>query len=146
MFIQFSQGEVAEESVIRISQYPTLIADETRLGAQMLKNELERSRHRINVVASTTLQSEIFRSLDAYPVDIALINENLEEGSYLGSRFCRSCENATGGHALSYCLNRPPVISSSMRSGEESRVFSVARIRRKRSASAFVSCTTGRYG
>jgi DNA-binding NarL/FixJ family response regulator len=61
-----------------------LIADETRMGAQLLKNELERSRHRINVVTSTTSQSEIFRSLDSDPVDIALINENLEEGSYMG--------------------------------------------------------------
>ena len=61
-----------------------LIADETRMGAQLLKNELARPRHRINVVASITSQSEIFRSLDADPVDIALINENLEEGSYRG--------------------------------------------------------------
>src|ERR1700730_8466007 len=61
-----------------------LIADETRMGAQLLKNELVRSRYRINVVGSTTSQSEIFRSLDAGPVDIALINENLEEGSYRG--------------------------------------------------------------
>ena len=61
-----------------------LIADETRMGAQLLKNELARPRHRINVVASITSQSEIFRSLDADPVDIALINENLEECCYLG--------------------------------------------------------------
>jgi DNA-binding NarL/FixJ family response regulator len=61
-----------------------LIADETRMGAQLLKNELARSRYRINVVASTTSQSEIFRFLDAHPIDIALINENLEEGSYMG--------------------------------------------------------------
>ena len=61
-----------------------LIADETRMGAQLLKNELARSRHRINVVASATSQSEIFTSLDACPVDIALINEDLEEGSYMG--------------------------------------------------------------
>ena len=61
-----------------------LIADETRMGAQLLKNELARSRHRIDVVGFTTSQSEIFRTLDANAVDIALINENLEEGSYLG--------------------------------------------------------------
>jgi DNA-binding NarL/FixJ family response regulator len=61
-----------------------LVADETRPGARLLKNQLARSRYRINVVASTTSQSEILRFLDAYPVDIALINENLEEGSYTG--------------------------------------------------------------
>src|SRR3984893_13515625 len=61
-----------------------LIADETRIGAQLLKNELARSRYRINVVASATSQSEIFTSLDEDPVDVALINENLEEGSYGG--------------------------------------------------------------
>src|SRR3984893_6509676 len=61
-----------------------LIADETRMGAQLLKNELARPRYRIIVVASATSQSEIFRFLDADPVDIALINENLEEGSYRG--------------------------------------------------------------
>ena len=80
-------GLVAEPSPIPDSASITaLIADETRMGAQLLKNELERSRYRINVVASATSQSEIFRSLDAYPVDIALINENLEEGSYMGFR------------------------------------------------------------
>jgi DNA-binding NarL/FixJ family response regulator len=61
-----------------------LIADETRIGAQLLKNELARSRYRINVVGSTTSQSEIFKCLDADLVDVALINENLEEGSYVG--------------------------------------------------------------
>src|SRR6202047_2956527 len=68
----------------RSASITALIADETRMGAQLLKNELERSRYRINVVASTTSQSELFRSLDTDPVDIALINENLEEGSYIG--------------------------------------------------------------
>src|SRR6202047_1088852 len=78
-------GIVAETSPIPDSASITaLIADETRMGAQLLKNELARPRHRINVVASITSQSEIFRSLDADPVDIALINENLEEGSYMG--------------------------------------------------------------
>jgi DNA-binding NarL/FixJ family response regulator len=78
-------GIVAETSPIPDSASITaLIADETRMGAQLLKNELERSRYRINVVASATSQLEIFRSLDADTVDIALINENLEEGSYMG--------------------------------------------------------------
>jgi DNA-binding NarL/FixJ family response regulator len=71
----------------RLNRFPSitaLIADETRMGGELLKNELARSRHHINVVASITSQSEIFRSLDAHSVDIALINENLEEGSSMG--------------------------------------------------------------
>jgi two-component system nitrate/nitrite response regulator NarL len=56
------------------------------MNAHLLKNELTRSRFRFNVVASVTSQSEVFRSLDTHAVDIALINEDLEEGSYGGFR------------------------------------------------------------
>jgi DNA-binding NarL/FixJ family response regulator len=78
-------GVVPETTPIPDSASITaLIADETRMGAQLLKNELARSRHRINVVAAITSQTDIFRLLNADPADIALINENPEEGSYMG--------------------------------------------------------------
>jgi DNA-binding NarL/FixJ family response regulator len=56
------------------------------MNAQLLKNELTRSRFHFNVVASVTSQSELFESLDTHAVDVALINEDLEEGSHVGFR------------------------------------------------------------
>lgn len=69
-----------------IAAIGVLIADDRRMNAQLLKNELTRSRRRFNVVASITSQLELFRSLDTHAVDVALINEDLEEGSYAGFR------------------------------------------------------------
>jgi DNA-binding NarL/FixJ family response regulator len=61
-----------------------LIADETRMGCQLLKNAFERSRFRIDVVACATNRSEIARCLAAHSVDVAVISESLEDGPFLG--------------------------------------------------------------
>jgi DNA-binding NarL/FixJ family response regulator len=63
-----------------------VIADDRRMNAQLLKNELMRSRYRFAVVASVTSQAELFESLTKHSVDVALINEDLEEGPSAGFR------------------------------------------------------------
>lgn len=61
-----------------------LIADESRIGCQVLQNALSRSRHRFEVAACAVNRSEILVSLKAKPVDVALINENLQDGHFVG--------------------------------------------------------------
>ena len=63
-----------------------LIADETRMSAHLLKNELTRSRFRLSVVACATSETDIFRTLDSNEIDVALIGETLEGGSLSGFR------------------------------------------------------------
>jgi two-component system nitrate/nitrite response regulator NarL len=63
-----------------------LISDDTSLGCQLLRDVLIRSRYRFNVVACALTQLQIIESMNAHRVDVALINENLEEGPLVGFR------------------------------------------------------------
>jgi DNA-binding NarL/FixJ family response regulator len=61
-----------------------LIADETSMGCQLLKNVLTRSRFRVEVVACVTSCSEIRECMDAGLVDVAVISQNLRGGPFAG--------------------------------------------------------------
>ena len=61
-----------------------LLADETRMGCQLLKNELTRSSARFRVVECATSRAEIFDSLGSRDVDVALVSEDLGDGSLVG--------------------------------------------------------------
>ncbi len=66
-----------------------LIADDSRMGCQLLKNELERSRHRFEVVACSVNRAEIISALNQNGVDVALISENLQDGPFMGFEVLR---------------------------------------------------------
>lgn len=66
-----------------------LIADDSRMGCQLLKNELERSRHRFEVVACSVNRAEIISALSQNGVDVALISENLQDGPFMGFEVMR---------------------------------------------------------
>jgi DNA-binding NarL/FixJ family response regulator len=66
------------------SRIRVLIADETPLGCQLLKNALTRSRFRFEVVACATSRSEIVDCMGARPVDVALVSESLQGGPFAG--------------------------------------------------------------
>ncbi len=66
-----------------------LIADDSRMGCQLLKNELERSRHRFEVVACSVNRAEILSALGQNGVDVALISENLQDGPFMGFEVLR---------------------------------------------------------
>jgi DNA-binding NarL/FixJ family response regulator len=61
-----------------------LLADETRMGCQLLKNALTRSGARFRVVECATSREEIIRGLSSRDVDVALVSEDLGEGSLVG--------------------------------------------------------------
>jgi len=61
-----------------------LIADESRLNCQLLATVLSRSPFSFDVVASATDRKEIMRKMSALSVDVALVNESLNDGSFDG--------------------------------------------------------------
>jgi two-component system, NarL family, nitrate/nitrite response regulator NarL len=84
-------------SVILQEQPPTLrsqrisivLADETRMGCQLLKNALTRSSSRFRVVECAQNRSEIFSALGSRQVDVALVGEALEDGPVAGFQILR---------------------------------------------------------
>lgn len=89
-------GKVASEPALKVSvaapagkPIHVLIADDSRMGCQLLKNELERSHHRFEVIACSVNRAEIIDALGKDGVDIALISENLQDGPYMGFEVMR---------------------------------------------------------
>ena len=71
----------ANSSGIRV-----LLADETPMDCQLLKNVLTRSRFRFEVVACATSCLEIRECMSAGPVDVAVVSQNLRGGPLVGFR------------------------------------------------------------
>jgi DNA-binding NarL/FixJ family response regulator len=69
---------------LRSPKVRLLIADDSRMGCQVLENALSRSRYRFEVAACAVTRSEILWALKTKPVDVALINQNLQEGHLVG--------------------------------------------------------------
>jgi DNA-binding NarL/FixJ family response regulator len=61
-----------------------LIADETSMGCQLLKNALTRFRFKFDVVACATNCADIAERLSVAPVDVALVSETLHNGTFEG--------------------------------------------------------------
>lgn len=66
------------------SKVSILIADESRIGCQLLKNALSRSRFRFDVAACAVNRPEILACLKNRHIDVALVNQNLEDGQLVG--------------------------------------------------------------
>jgi len=73
--------EKKQNTIERIS---VLIADDSRMSCELLKNALKRSRHHFDVVACAVSRSEILQSLSSAVVDAIVINENLQDGPFTG--------------------------------------------------------------
>jgi DNA-binding NarL/FixJ family response regulator len=54
------------------------------MGCQLLENALTHSRFRIEVVACAISRSEIMRYMSADSIEVALVSEDLQEGSFVG--------------------------------------------------------------
>lgn len=74
-------GDVPETRGERVR---VLIADETPMSCQLLKNALTHSRFRFEVVACATSQSELLRFLNEQPVQVTLVNASLRDGPFSG--------------------------------------------------------------
>jgi Response regulator containing a CheY-like receiver domain and an HTH DNA-binding domain len=74
-------GAPPEPSASRIR---VLVADETAMGAQLLKNSLSHSRFRLEVVGYATTCSELLQKATEVQADVVLISETLGGGSLSG--------------------------------------------------------------
>jgi DNA-binding NarL/FixJ family response regulator len=74
-------AKLSSESTVKVK---VLIADESRIGCQVLEHALSRSRFRFEVTASVVNRSELLASLKTKQVDVALINQVLEDGPFSG--------------------------------------------------------------
>jgi two-component system nitrate/nitrite response regulator NarL len=75
-----------EPSKAHSQRVNVLIADETPMGCELLKNALTRSRFNFEVVACAISRSEIIRCMGAHTIEIALLSETLQEGPFVGFR------------------------------------------------------------
>ena len=66
-----------------------LIAEESPLACQLLKDSFKRSRSPFNVVHCVVSHHEIINSLKARPCDVALVSDNLADGVLTGFRALR---------------------------------------------------------
>lgn len=87
-------GKAASEQALRDAApadkpIGVLIADDSRMACQLLKNELERSRHRFEVLACSVNRVEVMNAVSQNRVDVALISENLQDGPYMGFEVLR---------------------------------------------------------
>ena len=69
---------------VRAQRIRVLIADETPLSCQLLKDALARSHSRFDIVACTCTRTESVRLLNAHHTDVALVSESLRDGSFEG--------------------------------------------------------------
>ena len=66
-----------------------LVADDTPMGCQLLKNALRRSRHAFDVVACAVTCADVLNSVNLRSIDVALIGEDLEDGRLMGFQVLR---------------------------------------------------------
>jgi len=77
-----------------------LVADETAMACQLLKNALERSRFRFVVVACAVNRSEIMQSMSKNPAEVVLVSESLQEGPYVGFQILSELRSSFPGTRL----------------------------------------------
>lgn len=70
-------GELVSQS--RESKVSILIADDSRIGCQLLESALSRSRFRFEVAACAVSRLEMLASLRTKRIDVALINQSLQD-------------------------------------------------------------------
>jgi len=68
----------------RPARISIVLADETRMGCQLLKNALTRSSSRFRVVECATNRAELTEALSSRDVDVAVVSEDLADGSSVG--------------------------------------------------------------
>jgi DNA-binding NarL/FixJ family response regulator len=74
----------AQLPAARAKHISILLADETQMGCQILRNALVRSNSQFKVVDCATNRGEILRALQAHPIEVAVVSESLQEGPHAG--------------------------------------------------------------
>ena len=72
-----------------------LVAEDSQMGCQLLKDTFNRSRTPIKVVDCATSQNALLRALKAHNCHVALIGENLSDGPLTGFQALRELRRAS---------------------------------------------------
>jgi len=114
-----SSGDPLEVS--RAHRVRVLIADETPLSCQLLKDALTRSRFRFEVVACATSRSELVRSLNEFPTDVTLVSATLQDGPFAGFQALKELHTAFPAVRIILLLTSAPreLVVDAFRAGAE---------------------------
>ena len=77
-----------------------LIADDSPLGCQLLKNAFKRSRRQFDVVASAVSSHEVMQHISRERLDVALINADLQDGPLSGLQALRQIHASASGMSV----------------------------------------------
>jgi DNA-binding NarL/FixJ family response regulator len=97
-----------QSSTVRSENISVLVADDTPMGCQLLKNAFARSRFRIDVVACAISRSEILRCMAAHSIDVAVVSESLEDGPCVGFQVLSELRTAFPGTRMIALLKSVP--------------------------------------
>lgn len=75
---------IEQPSASRSHRIRIVIADETHMSCQLLKDALARSRARFEVIACATTRPDFTRVLREHNADVAVVGESLGDGSFAG--------------------------------------------------------------
>src|SRR6516162_6899749 len=79
-----SSHERGDVSSTRTEAIRLLIAEDTRMACQLLKDALRRSRLGLGEIYCAVTMGDVTTLSDLHPVDVALISEDLEDGVHKG--------------------------------------------------------------
>ena len=77
-----------------------LIADDSPLGCQLLKNAFKRSRRQFDVVASAVSSHEVMQHISRERLDVALISADLQDGPLSGLQALRQIHASASGMSV----------------------------------------------
>jgi two-component system nitrate/nitrite response regulator NarL len=105
----------------RTQRVRVLIADDTPLSCQLLKNALTRSRFRFEVVACATGRSEVVDFLKEHPVDVTLVSASLQDGAFAGFEALKELHATFPAVRMIILLNSAPrdLVVDAFRAGAE---------------------------
>jgi len=79
-----ANDSLREQAPPRASPIRVLIAEETPMGAQLLKAGLKRPGIPVGEIYCALTSAQIIASCASHPVDVAIISEDLQDGTYKG--------------------------------------------------------------
>ena len=79
-----SVGRPGSASTSRAQRVRVLIADETPMSCQLLRDALARSRFRFEIVGCVINRAEFIDFLKGRAVDVTVVSESLQDGSFAG--------------------------------------------------------------
>jgi two-component system nitrate/nitrite response regulator NarL len=114
-----SRGHSSEATLV--SPVRVVIAEETPMSCQLLRNELVRSRFRFEIVACATNHAELLGFLNEHSTDVLLVSASLQDGPFAGFRVLKEVHTSFPAVRAIILLNSAPrqIVVDAFRAGAE---------------------------